>query len=59
MLVDWAWFSRFWEKRLPDLKNVISRKTRLKFFTIILFNSRYHYKYNYNILSISNFLIKF
>ena len=26
------WFIRFWEKRLPDLKNVISKKTRLKFF---------------------------
>ena len=32
ILVYWDWFSRFWKKRLPDLKNVISRKTRLKFF---------------------------
>ena len=42
-----------------DFFKILKCTSTLKFFTIILFNKRVHYKYSYNILSISNFLIKF
>ena len=42
-----------------NAEKLIKKHVNQDFFTIILFNLRYHYKYSYNILSISNFLIKF